>query len=123
MFHCPNEFRIKTGQFATTDKDGNNGLFILPMKRYSAKVVISQDPIWEHVSVSLSNRRNPNWKEMCAIKSIFWDPNDCIVQFHPPESEYINNHPHCLHLWRSVRDDFPQPPAIMVGLPSLNKSR
>src|SRR3954463_731637 len=54
---------------------------------------------WEHVSVS-TRRRPPNWQEMCFVKDLFWEPEECVVQFHPPRSEYINNHPHCLHLWR-----------------------
>lgn len=123
MFHAPNEFRVKKGQLATIDDDGNNGLFIIPAKRYQIRAVISQDPIWEHVSVSLSNNRLPNWTEMSSIKDIFWDPEDCVMQLHPPESEYINNAPHVLHLWRPVRDEIPQPPSIMVGLKSHNLER
>jgi len=123
MFHAPNEFRVKTGRMASTDEDGNNGLFIIPAKRYKIIVIISQDPIWEHVSVSLSNKRTPNWKEMCAIKDVFWDPEDYVMQLHPPESEYVNNHAHCLHLWRPVTQQIPQPPSIMVGDKSLNLKR
>lgn len=123
MFHVPNEFRVKTGRLASTDDQGNNGLFIIKAKRYDIRVICSDGGGWEHVSVSLSNNRIPNWKEMCAVKEIFWDPVDCVMQLHPPASEYINNHPACLHLWRPVAESIPMPPSIMVGLKQLNKER
>jgi hypothetical protein len=68
---------------------------------------------WEHVSVSTA-RRVPNWTEMCFVKALFWEPEDCVVQFHPPQSQYVNNHPFVLHLWRQ-RSGFPTPPSIFVG--------
>lgn len=123
MFHAPNQFRLTTGQLASSDDEGNNGVFIIPAKRYKFKVIISDGADWEHVSVSLSNNRLPTWTEMCAIKDIFWDPVDCVMQLHPPATEYINNHPACLHLWRPKDQDIPQPPSIMVGVKSLNKKR
>ncbi len=69
---------------------------------------------WEHVSVS-TKRRPPNWQEMCFVKNLFWDAEECVVQFHPPRSEYVNNHPNCLHLWKNTKVDFPLPPSILVG--------
>jgi hypothetical protein len=71
---------------------------------------------WEHVSVS-TTRRIPNWREMCFVKDLFWSEEECVVQFHPPRSAYINNHPHCLHLWRQ-KAGFPMPPSILVGVAS-----
>ena len=54
---------------------------------------------WEHVSVSLEHRI-PAWDEMCQVKRMFWDDDEAVLQFHPPKSDYINNHPHVLHLWK-----------------------
>lgn len=64
---------------------------------------------WEHVSVSLKNRC-PNWDEMCFVKDLFWDPEECVMQLHPPRSQWINVHPHCLHLWRPKNETIPLPP-------------
>lgn len=69
---------------------------------------------WEHVSVS-TRRRIPNWLEMSFVKDLFWKPEECVVQFHPPRSEYVNNHPNVLHLWRHTSLMFPMPPSILVG--------
>jgi hypothetical protein len=68
---------------------------------------------WDHVSVSLMHRA-PNWAEMCFVKDLFWEPHECVVQYHPAKSDYINCHPHCLHLWRPTKETMPMPPNFMV---------
>ena len=80
------------------------------------RVIFSDGDGWEHVSVSTPSR-TPNWTEMCFIKSVFWHEEDTVIQFHPPKSEYVNNHPYCLHLWRP-NDGLviPLPPSILVGI-------
>ena len=60
--------------------------------------------------------RCPTWEEMSMVKSMFWHIEDRVVQFHPPESEHINNHTNCLHLWRPVGVEMPSPPTWMVGV-------
>ena len=75
------------------------------------------DPIaagWEHVSVSLQTR-TPNWPEMCFVKKLFWAPEDCVVQFHPPQADYISVHNYCLHLWRPTRGEFLMPPKELIA--------
>jgi hypothetical protein len=74
---------------------------------------------WEHVSVS-TRRRCPNWQEMCFVKDLFWDTEECVMQLHPPRSEWINNHNFCLHLWRSKKYAIPLPPDILVGYKGLD---
>lgn len=59
--------------------------------------------------------RTPSWKEMAYVKRLCWDSEDVVVQYHPRESEYVNYHPHVLHLWRYRLQDFPTPPAMLVG--------
>lgn len=89
------------------------GCFLIPHHptRVTLRVIASSgtDEIpWEHVSVSLPNRC-PNWPEMCFVKDIFWEPEECVVQFHPPRSEYRNFHQFCLHLWKHTGIAFPRP--------------
>ena len=69
---------------------------------------------FEHVSVSLEDRC-PTWEEMCWVKSLFWEPEEVVIQYHPPESEYVNRHQFCLHLWRPVGVEVPRPPRVAVG--------
>jgi hypothetical protein len=75
-------------------------------------------PPWEHVSVSLLQvgrgfRRLPNWKEMCFVKDLFWEEEECVVQFHPAKADHINLG-EVLHLWRLVGEPFPMPPKECV---------
>ena len=100
---------------ASGDHLGNNGAFQIRIKSGVVfNVISSQDHGWEHVSVSLPYRA-PAWDEMCLIKGMFWDKDDWVVQYHPAESEYIDIHPYCLHMWRPMLGDLPTPPSWMVG--------
>lgn len=71
---------------------------------------------WEHVSISLIGfHQCPTWDQMCFIKNLFWEEEETVVQFHPPKSEHVNNHPYCLHLWKPPYA-IPTPPAIAIGI-------
>jgi hypothetical protein len=125
MFHVPNKYRYKnpTSQLSSDDSFGNNGFFIMPYQKANElqyRIQASDGMLWEHVSVSIGlpgreALRCPTWEEMCYVKSVFWDTDDCVVQFHPTKSEYVNRHPYVLHLWRSIDKEFPIPDKIMVG--------
>lgn len=115
-FHVPNKLRVREGAMGSDDSIGNNGAFIIELKHQQRLRIIASDAIgWEHVSVSRKDRC-PTWDEMCQVKDLFWDKTDTVVQFHPPESEYVNNHRFCLHLWRKVGHEFETPPALLVGV-------
>lgn len=113
-FHVPEELRdIKY----SSKKDGNNGVFWVPAEssRNVLKIISSDGMGWDHVSVS-KKYSTPTWEEMCKIKGLFWDDYDCVIQYHPPKKDYVNNHPHCLHLWKAQKYDQPRPPTYMVGI-------
>ena len=82
-------------------------------------MIASEEMGWEHVSVSRSDR-SPTWEEMCQVKDLFWDDTDCVIQYHPPKSDYVNNHPYCLHLWRPIGIELPRPPSFFVGHPGMS---
>jgi hypothetical protein len=120
MFHVPNKYRVTTGNLASDDSYGNNGFFRFKVMGTWCRCIVS-DGGWEHVSVSLEPKRMPTWEEMCAIKDLFWDEDDVVVQYHPAKADYVNNHSRCLHLWRT--EDMPTPPSWMVGDKSLGTIR
>lgn len=98
------------------------GAFLIPFEGRDLRVIASDGALeisegWEHVSVSLPNRC-PNWREMSFIKDHFWSEQDTVIQFHPQKSEYINNHPHCLHLWKPPYE-VTLPPYFLVGLKNV----
>ena len=96
--------------------DDTCGVFILtsPIDGGLMRVIASCGEGWDHVSVSRRNRC-PNWPEMAHVKSLFFGEHETVMQLHVPDSDHINLHPNCLHLWRPQDRDIPRPPAFMVG--------
>lgn len=116
-----NKFRIKEGQLRSDNTFGMTGSFYIMLPCGAKAYVISSEGMneypWEHVSVSIIKQdRCPTWEEMCFIKNIFWKEDEAVIQIHPPKSQYVNNHPYCLHLWRHLHDKPLLPPSILVGL-------
>lgn len=119
------KWRIVTGDFRSA-RFQDCGAFTIPgpcsqeltVLATSGRDKASPTYPWEHVSVS-TPRRCPNWIEMCFIKDLFWGPEECVLQYHVPASQQINNHPHCLHMWAPVGVPIPMPPAIAVGLQKI----
>ena len=125
MFHVPENCRMTFHPLLKSrPEDGNNGAFSVPAIISNRHIfcIASDGEGWEHVSVHVhdSKSRTPNWDEMCHIKNLFWDAEDAVMQLHPRASEYINNHPNTLHLWRPTNAIIPEPPSIMVGMKELD---
>lgn len=126
---CLSVGRVRSGPYRTTDEDGNQGKFFVRSRSTNRLLcILASDgrdwaesgmpfPAWEHVSVSLADHPDkcPTWPEMCDAKALFWGPEEVVVQFHPRESEYVNFHGGCLHLWRLVGVEFPCPQPEAVG--------
>ena len=101
--------------FHGSTADGWNGLFRIVIDGRLILVIRSDGEGWQHVSVSEERSRKPvPWDIMCKVKDLFFEDEDVVVQFHPKKSQYVNNHPGCLHLWRCTSKEFPTPEAIMV---------
>ena len=84
-------------------------------------IIASWGAGWEHVSIN-DKRVTPSWEEMCELKEVFWKDEECVVQYHPPKSEYVNNLSHCLHLWRPIEKfngKLPIPNSLLVGIKGL----
>ena len=95
--------------------DHGNGCFKVFVGGKSFFVVASNGGGWDHVSASPCNaKRCPTLDEMCTIKNMFFGADECVVQYHPPKAEYVNNHPYCLHLWRPQYTELPRPPKKFV---------
>lgn len=120
----PEMYRVKDPHPSYRSERGDrNGVFAVPGGNADMLLCIfSSDGGWEHLSATVRNKRGvplsrpPSWKQMCLLKSIFWDDEEAVMQLHPKKSEYVNNHDHCLHLWRPTETEIPLPPAIMVGI-------
>lgn len=118
--------------------DDISGLYLLKRGNAQLRVVASNGVGWDHVSVSLPTRC-PTWEEMCWVKDKFFEPEEVVMQLHPARSQYVNNMPYCLHLWRPQNAEYiaaviadwgdewpygevespgviPTPPAHLVGI-------
>lgn len=108
--------RVRDGYFASPRGATWGAFFVQGPCGAELKIIAADgcDTGWDHVSVSVRNRP-PNWQEMCFVKDLFWGAEETVIQFHPPRSEYVNNHPNCLHLWKPPYE-VPRPPSILVGI-------
>lgn len=120
-FHVPELSRFQGEPSLASDAtDGNNGAFFIesPEPGWRLFLIASDGLSWEHVSVSArraTQSRIPTWREMAYVKNLCWDDEDVVIQFHPRKSEYVNCHPHVLHLWRPTDAVIPTPHPAMVG--------
>ena len=99
---------------AENANDGMGGHYYDSISGKRLNFIFSYQLGWEHLSVSMPNK-TPTWDQMCIMKDIFWNKDECCVQYHPKEEDYVNNHPHCLHIWKSTEEKIPTPPSILVG--------
>lgn len=137
-------YRIESGGMGTPRDGARRGAFIIQVadqRKETVLMVIATDgcddnniPIdnpslrWEHVSVHTRydvgkpgkpdlRMRIPTWPEMCLIKSLFWEGEERVMQFHPPESEYVNQHHFVLHLWKPIDEiEASWPNRLLVGI-------
>lgn len=100
--------------FAGEDGGMAEAFLLSSKKARPATVVFSWGGGWDHVSVGFRNR-TPTWEEMCEVKNMFFHPEEVAWEYHPMDSEYVNNHPYCLHIWRYQQEGIPMPPTWMVG--------
>lgn len=106
-----------------SSKGDSYGVFVVPYMGSKLRVIACSGEVseenngkayaWDHASVSLANRI-PNWLEMNYIRHLFWNPEDTVLQFHPPATDYINFHKNTLHLWKPLYLPIPLPPKEMV---------
>lgn len=78
------------------------------------RVIASWGGDWDHVSVSLDEKRCPTWLEMQYIKNVFFKAEEVAMQLHPAAGNYVNDHEFCLHIWRPQKQEIPTPPTIFV---------
>lgn len=102
--------------------DAHNGAFglVAPGTRATLHVIATTGGGWDHISVTVAGeRRCPFWPEMAWVKDQFFEPGEAVMQLHPARSQYVNNHPFCLHLWKPQAIEIPLPPVTMVGIPGM----
>ncbi|NIQ88651.1 MAG: hypothetical protein GWN93_06050 [Deltaproteobacteria bacterium] len=111
--------RVTSGPLGSDESYGNNGAFIVrgPKSR-DLQIIISNGAGWEHASVAYRQTKafTPTWEEMHWVKTLIWRDDECVMQLHPPQEHYVNCHPGCLHLWKPIAKEVPQPHWSLVGV-------
>ena len=72
---------------------------------------------WVHLSVSHKHRL-PTWDEFVRVKELFLGRERLAIQVLAPRSEWVNIHPHVLHLW-SCLDETRLLPDFTRGMGSI----
>jgi len=124
MFRVPERYRIRSGPMASDPGIPAGGFLLDSVEPGWQLIAIADDGRapgmetgWEHVSVRAARKagsRVPTWREMSQAKDLFWEPADVVIQIHPAKADYVNVHPHVLHLWRPINERLPLPPLILV---------
>lgn len=112
-----NKYRLDARRIYGSNGDERNGAFKVFVNGRSFLVIASNGGGWDHVSVSPCNQKRktcPTWEEMCQIKDMFFEPDECVVQYHPAKADYVNRHEYCLHLWRPIEKELVTPPKEYV---------
>lgn len=111
---------------AETEDDGMGGRYYDRITEKFLNFIFSYQMGWEHLSVSTPSKC-PTWEQMCRMKDIFWSEEETCIQYHPAKSQYVDNHPYCLHIWKPIESDnftveygeeeniLPIPPHLLVG--------
>lgn len=104
----PNLIILQTGE------DGGSGRMIFG--KLDASVIWSTGAGWDHVSITPYKKSyTPSWADMCKLKSMFFYPEETVLQYHPAQSQYVNLLENCLHLWRPQNYEIPLPPPALIG--------
>ena len=115
-------YRVRKGWMASTDAEENNGAWVIrhPLdKKLRMQIIASDQGGWDHASMTIYNAqtglyRIPFWVEMCILKDIFWFPNECVMQLHPAQANYVNDNENVLHSWKPQDAEIPLPPELFV---------
>ena len=107
------KFRRDHPNYVIAPEGSIEGYFEIPYGNKTLRVISGCGDGWDHVSVSLWHRC-PTWEEMNWIKDRFFEPEECVVQFHPPKSKYINKAKYALHMWRPWASQIELPPEWMM---------
>lgn len=108
---------LESGRIAidSTTEDGFRGIIQFP--RWQGSLIVSWGGGWEHASVAPFRRSyTPTWDDMVFLKNLIWNEEEAAIQIHPAKSEYVNNMPNCLHLWRCTYRPMILPPSCFVGV-------
>jgi hypothetical protein len=64
----------------------------------ACQILVGHSDLGWHLSISCGSRL-PTWDEVAKARYALLPANITVAMLMPPESEYVNLHPYCFHLW------------------------
>ena len=71
------------GPWSSTSDYGNNGAFLIPHKGIDLFCIVSDQLMWDHVSVTVRHRKKdrqikrcPTWEEMSFVRDCFFSDDE-----------------------------------------------
>jgi hypothetical protein len=106
----------KPSKIASTDADGWNGSFMVPLEGEMWYVVLNDQLGWRHLAIANAQKNlTPTWSVMCRVKQLFYGDDEWACQFHPPKDEHgISDFPYRLHLWSPLEETLPVPVMVVI---------
>jgi hypothetical protein len=100
-------------RIASSDYDGWNGYFLVPIEGDVWCIALSDREGWKHLAVFNAQKKiAPNWSVMCRIKDLFFADDEWAIQFHPPKDHSIDDVAFRLHLWSPLNETLPHPEVL-----------
>lgn len=98
-----------------------NTRYLIPGNNCTINLIISNTLGWDHISMTIQvedtygfmYNRMPSANEMEAMKKLFFNDDEPVIEVHPKKEDYVNIHPYVLHLWKPNLIDLPIPPNIL----------
>lgn len=98
-----------TWQHQRTD-GGVLAFFLTPEGQVGVSCGVWNKVPYLHASMVRSDGEMPSYADMCLLKEQVFGPRRYAAQVMPPESEHVNIHSKCLHLWGPYSaQDWPLP--------------
>ena len=91
-FTLPPEFNVVMRNDFILYAENHDGL------RIAVSAALYDGGAYIHASCSRQDRM-PSYYDLRDLKAIAFGPERYACQVFPPESEHVNIHPFCLHLW------------------------
>jgi hypothetical protein len=101
-------WRIKTGKLASSETDGFNGNFLVPLDGELWHIILSDIKGWRMLSVTnAQNKRFPEWITLCHLKDAFFADSDYAIVFVGPATKRQQR----IELWQPLDE------ALILPLP------
>jgi hypothetical protein len=103
----------RPSMIASTDADGWNGHFMVPLEGEMWHIVLCDQLGWKRLSIANAQRRElPSPLIMRHVKALFYGDDSWVVQFYPPGN--LTNDL-SIDLWESIDEEMPHPKVVYGG--------